>query len=141
MATKKTKKELNVPVIPEETIEALRSKDAEIRANALTDVLGRTLPVIPKSFQYRLDDQDNVKNAFHHTFICLGGVGGMVDWASQNPNEFYKLYTKLLPAPQNVLATTGNIIINSNVPQSPLNNAAPIQSIDAIDPDLPADFD
>lgn len=32
-------------------------------------------------------------------FNRLGGTSGMADWARKNPNEFYRIYAKLVPAP------------------------------------------
>lgn len=38
-----------------------------------------------------------VKEALQSTFDEIGGVNGLVNWAKQEPTEFYKLWGKLLP--------------------------------------------
>jgi UV DNA damage repair endonuclease len=30
-------------------------------------------------------------------FVRLGGTAAMADWARENPTEFYRIYSKLLP--------------------------------------------
>lgn len=37
------------------------------------------------------------KEAFSLAFQGLGGVEGLIDWAKGNPDEFYKLYARLIP--------------------------------------------
>jgi len=39
-----------------------------------------------------------VKGALQEAFDGLGGVPSLIDWAKSEPTEFYKLWTKLLPA-------------------------------------------
>lgn len=39
-----------------------------------------------------------VKAALEAAFERRGGIDGLVNWADENPTEFYKLYAKLLPA-------------------------------------------
>lgn len=37
------------------------------------------------------------KQALQETFERLGGVDHLIDWASAEPTEFYKIYAKTLP--------------------------------------------
>ena len=39
----------------------------------------------------------SIKSAIEQTFHRLGGVNHMAKWAEKEPNEFYKLLSKLLP--------------------------------------------
>lgn len=39
----------------------------------------------------------SVKAALEDAFDRLGGIEALVSWASCEPTEFYKLYSKLLP--------------------------------------------
>ena len=39
----------------------------------------------------------SVKNALIEAFEKRGGIPSLVDWAEQDPTEFYKLWAKLLP--------------------------------------------
>jgi hypothetical protein len=128
MATKRKSKANNVvapitdvPVVPEKTLEELRSEDMETRANALVDILGNSLPAIPKSFHYRMADVDRVKNSFDFTFSLIGGQPAFALWAAQNPGEFYKLYSRMLPQQNNVLNSSGPLTIITGVPDSPLD--------------------
>jgi hypothetical protein len=41
--------------------------------------------------------QLSLRGAFEQAFNELGGVEGLVRWASKNPGEFYKLVARLLP--------------------------------------------
>ena len=36
--------------------------------------------------------------ALEAVFQATGGVKGMSDWAEKNPTEFYRLYTRAMPA-------------------------------------------
>lgn len=54
-----------------------------------------------------------IKENVEEVFKSLGGVNAMTDWARENPTEFYKLYSKLLP--KNIDATVdGTLTINVN---------------------------
>ena len=44
------------------------------------------------------------KEAFQLTFDQMGGPIGLATWATENPTEFYKLYSKLIPVDTNVTA-------------------------------------
>lgn len=37
------------------------------------------------------------KEAFQLAFEGVGGVDGLIKWAQHNPDEFYKLYARLIP--------------------------------------------
>jgi hypothetical protein len=111
----------NVPVVPEKTLEELRSDDMETRANALVDLLGNSLPAIPKSFNYRMADADRVKNAFDFCFALTGGQPRMALWADQNYGEFMKIYARLLPQQNPMISATGPLTIITGVPDSPLD--------------------
>lgn len=37
------------------------------------------------------------KEAFQLAFQGLGGVDGLMEWARGNPDDFYKLYARLIP--------------------------------------------
>lgn len=39
-----------------------------------------------------------VKEALTDAFEQLGGVSSLVGWGRENPDEFYKLWVKMLPA-------------------------------------------
>lgn len=39
----------------------------------------------------------NVKEALAQAFEELGGIPSLVVWGKENPDEFYKLWVKLLP--------------------------------------------
>lgn len=66
----------------------------------------------------------SVKAAFEEAFERMGGVEALVSWAQSEPTEFYKLYSKLLPAEvrNNVNANvdgTISIVVNTGVPRAP----------------------
>jgi len=43
-------------------------------------------------------NRQDVVSAFHRAFEMIGGVPRMALWASQNEDEFYRLYARLLPS-------------------------------------------
>lgn len=40
----------------------------------------------------------NVREQFQHAFEMIGGIPRLALWAHQNPDKFYTLYSKLIPA-------------------------------------------
>ncbi|SAL10444.1 hypothetical protein AWB73_00112 [Caballeronia turbans] len=38
-----------------------------------------------------------VKEAFRAAFDDLGGTAALVEWAKENPTQFYQLFSKLIP--------------------------------------------
>lgn len=121
MAKKKT-----TDITPELSLEELREADATAIAEARTDFKGNKLPEIPRSFHYKLSEAERVRNAFDFTFMLIGGVPSFALWAAENPGEFYKLYSKMVPAANNVLQASGPLTIITNVPDSPLDKVEPI---------------
>jgi len=39
----------------------------------------------------------SAKENIQAVFVRLGGTAAMADWARENPTEFYRIYSKLLP--------------------------------------------
>lgn len=62
----------------------------------------------------------SVKQALLDTFERLGGTEHMIDWASAEPTEFYKLLGKLLP--QEITGRlNGDFNINWPLPKTKLD--------------------
>jgi len=40
----------------------------------------------------------NVRQQFQHAFEMIGGIPRLAHWAHTNPDKFYQLYSKLIPA-------------------------------------------
>lgn len=40
----------------------------------------------------------NVREQFQHAFELIGGIPRLAHWAHTNPDKFYQLYSKLIPA-------------------------------------------
>lgn len=63
-----------------------------------------------------------IVSAFHRAFEMIGGVPRFALWADANPTEFYKLYSRMLPA-----TTTKDmdgeveIVVKHVLPPSPLD--------------------
>jgi len=57
------------------------------------------------------------KQAFQNAFDDLGGVQALVTWATDNPTEFYRQYSKLIPQDVNasVEGLTIQIVKHSDV--------------------------
>lgn len=45
------------------------------------------------------------KQAFQEAFDGLGGVDALKAWAAENPTDFFKLFSKLIPIDTNVTMT------------------------------------
>lgn len=75
---------------------------------------------LPESSMWKYAKRRDIEAAVHATFSLLGGVPGMVLWASKNPNLFYPAYIKLAPV-ETTLNGAGNVFINTAVPESPLD--------------------
>lgn len=40
----------------------------------------------------------NVRLQFQHAFELIGGIPRLAHWANENPDKFFQLYSKLIPA-------------------------------------------
>ena len=74
---------------------------------------------LPESSVWAYANKRQIEAAVHATFSLLGGVPGMALWAHKNPTPFYTAYMKLAPVESNL--AVGNIVIQTNVPDSPLD--------------------
>jgi hypothetical protein len=60
---------------------------------------GEVLPYLPQgALRNSALRRSEVVTAFNLAFQMIGGVPRMALWADQNPGEFYKLYSRLLPS-------------------------------------------
>lgn len=87
---------------------------------------GETIPMLPKSFKAAGNiTREEVEARFHLAFELIGGVERFALWAAKNPTEFYRMYQKLLPAPDTANASNPTIHINldggMSIPISPLD--------------------
>lgn len=121
--TQHPRKELAVPELTKEELEALASADAEIRASGLVNVLEKTLPAIPPSYQYRPKSKEFIANAFHASFDLIGGVPALLLWANQNPGDFYKLYAKMLPEVEKGNVQGTQVVVHTHIGKSALDEA------------------
>ena len=39
----------------------------------------------------------SAREAFQAAFIGMGGIPKLIEWGKNNPGDFYKLYSKLIP--------------------------------------------
>ena len=62
--------------------------EVEDNLNALA-----TSPRLPSYTRTR-----NVREQFQHAFELIGGIPRLAHWAHQNPDKFFPLYSKLIPA-------------------------------------------
>jgi hypothetical protein len=79
----------------------------------------RALP-LPKKKRDGFSRQD-VVNAFETAFETIGGVSRLALWANANPDRFYPLYTKLLPATSIQFGHGSTLIVKHALPPSPLD--------------------
>lgn len=64
-----------------------------------------------------------VVSAFQSAFDIIGGVSRLALWANANPTEFYKLYSRLMPATsiQNIFESGSKIVIEHAIGRTPLD--------------------
>lgn len=114
---------LKVPELTEAELLAIQSADAEIRASGLVNMFDRSLPAIPRQYQFSLRDRKFVENAFNACFDLIGGVPRLALWADQNPGEFFKLYAKMMPEVEKAnQALNAQINITNHIPRSALDD-------------------
>lgn len=66
----------------------------------------------------RLQVVENVQNAFD----LIGGTPRLAIWADENPNDFYRMYAKLLPSTNSsALGESNKLEITLKVPRGPLD--------------------
>lgn len=78
---------------------------------------------IPKT--KRLADgfsRTDVVNAFQNAFTMIGGVQRLALWANANPDKFFPLYAKLLPATSFQFGQSEVRQIVHAIPPSPLDH-------------------
>lgn len=71
----------------EETISPCIGQVEEVLANLAV------APQLPSFLRTR-----NVREQFLHAFELIGGIPRLAHWAHTNPDKFYSLYSKLIPA-------------------------------------------
>lgn len=137
MAKALAKKEIKVPKLSELQIEyvldGLRSDDPEDRAMALAEVFTALMPnTPPEKFSMSVKDAKTWTRANGFIYEAIGGMFRHAMWADQNPGEFYSQMGKTFQAVANInVGDGGNISISTGVPDSKLNDPAPVRAIDA----------
>ena len=63
---------------------------AEVEANLAALANAPRLPAYTRT--------RNVRLQFQHAFEIIGGIPRLATWAHQNPDKFYSIYSKLIPA-------------------------------------------
>lgn len=77
---------------------------------------------IPRSPSF---SRKEVVRAFQSAFELIGGVPRLAIWADTNPNEFYKLYGKLLPSSNSsALGESSKLIIEMAIKPGKLDEAS-----------------
>jgi hypothetical protein len=101
-----------VQILTQEEYEAQAEKEMDGTFHALA-VRPRPYP-IPRSISRK-----NVENAFHTAFELVGGTPRLAIWANDNPTDFYKLYSRMLPQQMDSKVQGAIQLV---VPRSPLDD-------------------
>lgn len=59
-------------------------------------------------------EQHPIYGAFGMVFQEIGGVDGLAEWAADNPTDFYRIFSRMVPADPSS-ATAINIQINNQL--------------------------
>ena len=90
---------------------------------------GELMPPTPKALTAQdrdslvvqnLSEQHPIYGAFGHAFKEIGGVEALTDWAEQNPTDFYRIFSRMVPK-ESGGATTIAIQVNANLGPTPLD--------------------
>lgn len=81
---------------------------------------GRRAIPLPNKMRDGFSRQDVVE-AFQHAFEIIGGTSRLALWANANPERFYPLYTKLLPATTLQLGAGATVVVQHALPPGPLD--------------------
>lgn len=119
--TKLTKKKPDDTRVPPEMDAFLRADNIVQAINDNLPAGAVQLPPIPKEYVFRKHDVTSVSAALHGAFELMGGVPALVHWAKNNPDKFMPLYAKLLGAEGDGKQAPTTIIVQSAIPQSPLD--------------------
>lgn len=123
----------DVPVVPQETLDKLASRDADIRASGTLDLFEQHLPKLPADYVFKPRDRQFVEDILHVAFDAIGGLPAFAQWGKQNPGEFFKLYTRLLPEAQKRETGPAVVQVFHNVPPSALDLGDVIDNDDDLD--------
>ena len=75
---------------------------------------------VPRS--HPTTSRQEIVNSFLDVFHLIGGKARFALWANDNPTEFYKAYSKLLPRQTNTDSThTGDVTIRHVLPRGALD--------------------
>ena len=93
--------------------------DREPWEETLTDLAnGKTKSIrVPRDPDIK---RKRVINAFQDAFQLIGGTPRLALWADENPTEFYRIYSKLMPK-ENHNQTDGELVIHHVLPRGPLD--------------------
>jgi hypothetical protein len=78
------------PLLPDLTEGPITPSISEVEDNLNQLACTPKLPAYTKT--------RNVREQFQHAFELIGGIPRLAMWAHQNPDKFYGLYSKLIPA-------------------------------------------
>lgn len=109
---------------PDTTITA--ELDEYLRADAIVDAInsytaGKKLAPIPKGYVFKKVDREAVSVANHAAFALAGGLPAYVQWAVDNPKEFYGHWNKLAQSDVSTPVGGTTIIVTSQIPVSSLD--------------------
>ena len=90
----------------------------------LVSVEKEALPATPdqqtKAVVKAMREQHPIYGAFGMVFDKIGGVEGLAEWAEDNPTDFYRIFSRMVPA-DNTGSGQINIQINNQLGPSPLD--------------------
>lgn len=67
-------------------------------------------------------NRQRVMQAFMDSFELIGGVPRLAIWADENPADFYRLFSKLLPSQSINIMNNNQTVIKHVLPPSPLDD-------------------
>ncbi len=75
-------------------------------------------------------NRNDVVNAFVSAFEVIGGVNRLALWANANPDKFFPLYAKLLPATTQVIGDIGALEIIHRIAPTALDRHEPRENLE-----------
>jgi hypothetical protein len=84
------------------TLQAITDDAEDIEAGPITptidEVEGNLAALANASRLPAYTQSKNVRQQFQYAFELIGGIPRLAHWAHANPDKFYQLYSKLIPA-------------------------------------------
>jgi hypothetical protein len=97
------------------------SKKGETHVNGLDKMRDRHAAA-RKKLSVVMDEAHPIYGVFGRAFEAVGGEPALADWAEQNPTDFYRIFSKMVPRDHTQPEAQINIQINNQLGPTTLDD-------------------